>query len=119
LRGAGHYNAPLDERQRTAGATKTMSTDVDPAFYERADAHIHLSNEQNKTIERGKVSASMLYASARYNSWISACGFSSGEEMMSTRAETIEYFVAQYRLMLEENLDDYIQNFAKYMQPEG
>ena len=96
-----------------------MSDEVDDTFYERADAHIHLSNDQNQTHGRGKVSASMLYAAARYNAWVSACGFSSGEEMSSVRGETIEYFVQQYRLMLEENLDDYIQNFATYMQAEG
>ena len=37
--------------------------------------------------------------------------------MEAATQETLEYFSAQYRLMLEENLDDYIENFSKYMQP--
>ena len=91
--------------------------DVDDKFYERADSHIHLSNDQLKVQEgRGKVSASMMYATARFNAWVSACGFSSADQMAGDREETIAYFVEQYRLMLEENLDDYISNFSSYMQ---
>jgi hypothetical protein len=90
--------------------------DVDDDFYERADSHIRLSNEQLGVEKgRGKVSASMMYATARFNAWTSACGFSSAEEMGGAREQTIAYFVEQYRLMLEENLDDYISNFGSYM----
>ena len=31
---------------------------------------------------------------------------------------TVDYFVAEYRKMPEENLDDYIDNFDKYMRIE-
>jgi Protein of unknown function (DUF3144) len=93
-----------------------MPKDVDSGFYSRADEHIHLSNDQLKQEPgRGKVSASMLYGTSRFNSWVSATGFNSSEQMAAAREETIEYFVGQYRLMLEENLDDYINNFSKYM----
>lgn len=91
--------------------------DPDNKFYERADAHIHLSNDQiSGEITRGKVSASMMYATARFNSWVSACGWHSADEMTKSREETIEYFTCEYRKMLEENMDDYIKNFQSYMQ---
>lgn len=91
--------------------------EVDDEFYDRADAHILLSNEQiSKNIGRGKASASMMYATARFNSWVSATGWVSGEEMAESKEETIEYFVSQYRKMLEENMADYIDNFDKYIQ---
>ena len=92
-----------------------MVQNVDEKFYERADAHIHLSNEQLKEISRGKVSASMMYSVARFNAWNNACTFESAEQMASAREGTIDYYVTQYRKMLEENLDDYIENFNKYM----
>jgi hypothetical protein len=92
--------------------------DIDGKFYAWADAHIHLSNDQCGEIGRGKVSASMMYATARFNAWVSACGFNSAQEMSAARAETVEYFVDQYRKMLEENLDDYIEHFNRYMAPE-
>jgi Protein of unknown function (DUF3144) len=93
-----------------------VSEPIDPHFFNRADAVIHLANEQNKEIGRGKVSASLMYATARFNSWVSACGFESGEDMRDAKQETIEYFVEQYRAMLEENLDDYANHFSKYME---
>lgn len=90
---------------------------VDDEFYERADAHIHLSNDQiSEKVTQGKVSASNMYATARFNAWVSACGWSSGEEMAASKQETIDYFVVQYRKMLEENLEDYIDNFDSYMR---
>ncbi|HEX6125267.1 MAG TPA: DUF3144 domain-containing protein [Pyrinomonadaceae bacterium] len=99
--------------------------ELDDKFFERADAHIHLSNAQTADTGIGKVSSSMMYATARFNSWVSACGFQTSSDMEAAKEETIEYFVEQYRLMLEENLNDYIRNFSKYMataegdDPEG
>ncbi|AJQ97491.1 DUF3144 domain-containing protein [Gynuella sunshinyii] len=91
--------------------------DADEAFYQRADAHIHLSNDQiNKKATRGKVSASNMYATARFNAWVSACGWKNGQDMSAAKQETLDYFVGEYRKMLEENLDDYIENFDAYMR---
>lgn len=92
---------------------------TDDAFYDRADAHINLSNTQiTEDIGRGKVSASFMYSVARFNAWVSACGWESGEEMAEAKEETVEYFMTEYRKMLEENLDDYIKNFASYMKTD-
>jgi len=90
---------------------------TDDKFYERADAHIQLSNDQiSGYVAKGKVSASMMYATARFNSWVSACGWNSAEEMAAAKEETIEYFLTEYRKMLSENMDDYINNFQSYKQ---
>lgn len=92
--------------------------EVDDEFYERADAHIHLSNNQiNEKATLGKVSASNMYATARFNAWVSACGWNSGQEMAASKQETLDYFATEYRKILEENLDDYIENFESYMRP--
>ena len=94
-----------------------MSTETDDRFYERADAHIHLANEHVEDIGRGKVSASFMYAVARFNPWVTACGVNSPDEHRGAQNETVEYFVAQYRAMLIENLNDHSDNFEKYMRP--
>lgn len=92
---------------------------LDDGFFDRADAHIHLSNDQLANAAAGKVSASMMYGCARFNAWISASGFHSGEEMAKQREETLAYFVTGYRQMLEANLDEYIRNFEAYMRPQS
>ena len=92
---------------------------VDPTFYDRADAHIRLSNDQIEDIGAGKVSASMMYATARFNAYVSWLGFTKASEMAKARDEIVEYFVEQYQVMLQENVDDYIRNFERYQQTPG
>jgi hypothetical protein len=96
-----------------------MADVLDEEFYSRADEHIHLSNRHLKDLTKGRVSASMMYATARFNAWISASGFTRAEEMQTARDETIDYFVTQYTKMLEDNLDDYISKFESYMRPKS
>ena len=102
-----------------ASGSKAVDTTSDEGFFKRADAHIDVANAQLADTSRGKVSASLMYATARFNTWVTACTADSGEDLQGHREESIEYFVAQYRKMLEENLDDYIANFAKFMRREG
>jgi hypothetical protein len=90
--------------------------EVDDQFYERADEHIHLSNDQiTEEISRGKVSASFMYAVARFNSYVTAAGYNDQEEFSVGKDEAIEYFVSEYRKMLIENMEDYEENFDDYM----
>ncbi len=93
--------------------------EIDDNFFDRADEHINLSNQQLSATSRGKVSASMMYSVARFNSWISACGFNNAQEMEEAKNETIHYFVTEFEKMLIENLDDYIEHFDKYIKEEN
>ena len=94
-----------------------MESDTDKEFFERADAYITLANDQASNVSRGKVSASMMFATARFNAWVSASGTDSAEELASVKDEALEYFLSEYRKMLEENLDEYVEHFDKYMNP--
>ncbi|MBA4108725.1 MAG: DUF3144 domain-containing protein [Leptothrix sp. (in: Bacteria)] len=88
----------------------------DPTFFDRADSFIHLANEHCANIGRGKVSASLMYSSARFQAWNAATWSESSAEMQTKRDEALNYLVEQYRSMLEENIDDYIKNFEQYMK---
>ncbi len=90
--------------------------EADKDFFDRVDAHIHLSNGQlNDKTTIGQVSASNMYAVARFNAWVTACGNKSGKEMSQAKQETLKYFTEEYRKMLEVHLDDYINNFDTYI----
>jgi len=95
-----------------------MTEDTDEKFFNRADAHIHLANEQLADIARGKVSASLMFAAARYNAWVSATDLQSSQELQNRKAELMEYFLGQYKSMLEHNLDNYIEHFDNYMKSQ-
>jgi hypothetical protein len=96
-----------------------MTGEVDDEFYERADEHIHLSNAQMKVARRGVVSASMMYATARFNAYVSACDARSRDDVAARRQAILDYFAEQYRMVLTENLDDYISRFADVMSPSS
>jgi heme-binding NEAT domain protein len=98
-----------------------MAVDLkeDPTFFDRADSFIHLANEHCGKVGRGKVSASFMYGCARFQAWNAACWASSGEEMKAKRDETVKYFVEQYQAMLEEHMEEYTMNHAKYMKASG
>ena len=90
--------------------------DIDDEFYARADAHIDLANEQiNPSVGRGRVSASFMYGMARFSVFICASNCESKEEFLSERSAAIDYFIDQYRKVLEENYEDYAENYEEYM----
>jgi hypothetical protein len=92
-----------------------MGAPVDDKFYTRADAHIELANEQAQQIGKGKVSASFLYSAARFNAYISAINSGSLECMQSEKENIVDFYMKEYKEMLIENLDDYIENYQSYM----
>ncbi len=92
----------------------------DSTFSKRADEHIRLSNSQvSEEIDRGMVSASFLYSAARFNAYVSASSFNSSKELIEAKEATMKYFMEEYKNMLEENMDDYILNFSKYLKPKN
>jgi hypothetical protein len=92
--------------------------EVPREFWERADKIIALANDQAKDATIGQVSSSLLYATARFNSFNVATSAKDVAEMEKDKEEAIKYFTKQYKKMLIENLDDYIENYESY-EPKG
>jgi len=90
----------------------------DKEFWDRADEVIHLANNQCDTASIGKVSSSLLYAAARFNSFIVASSAKSAEELKSDKEKAVEYFVEQYKKMLVENIDEHINNYEKNIEDQ-
>jgi hypothetical protein len=90
--------------------------DVDEKYYERADAHIRLSNDQiTPDVGHGKVSASFMFGAARFNAHLTATSWDTQQEFSEGKEAAIKYFVGEYRKMLDEHMDDYEMNFNDYM----
>jgi len=94
-----------------------LSKEVDEGFYDRADEHLRVASEHLDDASQGRVSASLMYACARFNVWVSASQRETPDEVRRSYGQTIEYFVAEYRKMLVKNLDDYVDNFDKFQEP--
>ncbi len=91
-------------------------TEKDKEFYEMADAYIDVANEQGKRINSGKVSATILYSAARFNTFLVASSSESATELASRKEDACKYLMAEYQKMLDEHFGDYIENFEKYLR---
>jgi hypothetical protein len=88
-----------------------------PEFWNRANAHINLANDQCGSAHPNEVGASTLFASARFNAFIVARATGSGQNMKLERERALEYLTDQFRKMMTENLDDFIENYEHHMAP--
>lgn len=89
---------------------------VDETFYERADAHIALANESiNEKLHPGLVANSLMYSASRFNAWVTASGYQKADDLAKEKEEILDFFTKQYRAMLAENIDSYVENFSTYI----
>jgi hypothetical protein len=95
-----------------------LPQELDDEFYERADAFIHLANDQQLKIHRSYVSASMMHGTARFNIYVSAVKAVSAEQLAASREMIVDYFIASYRKSLNLHLDDYVANFEDYVRTD-
>jgi len=110
---------------------KIVATDVteeealNAVFFERADEFIKQANTfcrppkgqapQPEAL-RGQVSAAMLFGTARFNTWVAANNFKDGEEMRAAKEQVMGYVLQQFQMMLEDNYDEYCDQFENYLR---
>ena len=111
--------------QKINAADITEEEALNAVFFERADEFIKLANEfcRPKKGEkpdpaelRGQVSAAMLFATARFNTWVAANNFKDGEEMREAKEQIMTYLMQQFQMMLEDNFDEYCEQFENYLR---
>ncbi|CAA6810128.1 MAG: Unknown protein [uncultured Sulfurovum sp.] len=90
---------------------------LDDKFYERADSFINLANEAitREEASAGQIANSLMFATSRFNAWVTAAGYQKGEDLAKEKEAILEFFTEQYRLMLSENIDSYVTNFNEYL----
>jgi hypothetical protein len=91
----------------------------DKQFWDVADSFIGLANKHCADTDRGKVSAALLFAAARFNAFVSAAAATDATAFRQDREKAIEYFTAEFTKMLSANLDDWAKHFEKYMRDAG
>jgi hypothetical protein len=91
------------------------NTDEDKKFREMADVFIAVANKQSKNENPGMVSASFLYAAARFNIFIVAASSGSANEFASKKEDSLDALVAEYKKMLEDHFENYKENFEERM----
>ncbi len=79
---------------------------VPKEFFALVDRFIRLANELTANHNTSRVSAVIMYAAARYNAH---CMVALDPETRQNRSAAVDYFVSQYRSMLEENADSFLR----------
>ena len=92
------------------------NSDEDKKFREMADAFIAVANKQSKNENPGMVSASFLYAAARFNIFIVAASSGSANEFVSKKEDSLDALMAEYKKMLEDHFENYKENFEERME---
>lgn len=88
---------------------------IDEHFYQRADELINLANKQSENIDHSRVSASMMFACARFNAFMTATKAEDKTHLADSKHLILDYFVKEYEKMLKQNLEEYIENFERYL----
>lgn len=77
-------------------------------FLQRADAQISLANQQlEQGLTLGEVSASFMYGSARFSTYMACTSFDTAEDMLAEKDKIVNYFLNEYKLALEEHLNNH------------
>lgn len=91
--------------------------EIDREFRQVVDRFVRLANEQIESVKKEHVSMAMLYAAARFNSFIVASHAPDVEKFRADKNKAFEFFCSEYHRMLTENLDDYERVYAQQEQP--
>lgn len=79
----------------------------DKEFFKTADTFIDLANDHCDKQESPAVGSSLLYATARFSSFVVASQAKDLESFESEVDHAIDFFSKEFKRMLKENLEEY------------
>lgn len=88
----------------------------DQKFFENIDAYIALANAHENSNKGAPqlVGASLLFAAARYNTYLVARAQPDLEAFKLKKEEAKSYFMDQFSKMFDDNWEDYGKHFEQY-----
>ena len=75
------------------------------ATSEMVDRFITIANELSKTQTKDRVGTAFMFAASRYNAFVS---LGKSEDLARDKEDALNWHTAEYRRMLESNLDELI-----------
>ncbi|BFM06513.1 DUF3144 domain-containing protein [Halioxenophilus aromaticivorans] len=88
-------------------------------LYDLVDALVELANQAtDKALDPGEAHQAMMYATARYGAFIVAASSESKEDYEQDKLDARNFYMDQFRQLLNENFDDYLANFDQYLDSD-
>ena len=80
-----------------------------PSMYDLANQFINLANEMAKKDQSGTAGTAIRYAAARYNVFEASL---QSDDLAKEKEAIIDKFTADYRKMMDTNIDQYIERIS-------
>ena len=81
-------------------------------FYKTADSFIDVANNHCDNQQASQVGSALLYATARFSSFVVASHAKDQESYEAEIENALEFFTSEFKRMLGENLEEYKSVFA-------
>ena len=86
-------------------------------FRQIADSFIDVANKQSDTVDSAQVGSSMIYACARFSSFVVASHSKDKAQFESEIDNAVEFFSGEFKRMLMENMEEYKAVFTEEPAP--
>jgi HD-like signal output (HDOD) protein len=80
-------------------------------FYKTADSFIDVANNHCENQESTRVGSALLFATARFSSFVVASQSKDEESYEAEIDNALEFFSSEFKRMLKQNLEDYKSAF--------
>ena len=91
---------------------KVLDEEGNKQFYKTADSFIDVANNHCETQENTVVGSALLFATARFSSFVVASQSKDRESYEAEIDNALEFFTSEFKRMLTQNLEDYKTAFA-------
>ena len=93
-------------------ADEQLNDQENKAFYKMADSFIDVANDHCDAKDNSFVGSALLFATARFSSFVVASQASDQESYEAEMDKALEFFSDEFKRMLSQNLEDYKTAFA-------
>jgi len=83
------------------------------AFFQMADSFIDVANSHCDDEKSSRVGSALLYATARFSSFVVASHANDRESYEAEIDHAVEFFSSEFKKMLTENLEEYKSVFKE------
>lgn len=90
--------------------------DLEQLFWQSVEETLALANEKGQDADPGVVSEALMYAAARFATFIMAANSETQEDFVQDRSEVFMHLAGRFRSMLDENLDDYSEHYHDLLE---
>lgn len=96
-----------------------MDQTQEQKYWELVESFIEKANAACEEDELGLVNGALMQAAARFNAFYLAASSESRKDLKEDKESSVRDFGGEYKKLLADNLEDYIEHYKVYMRDES